>query len=355
MLKRTLRKNIVQHSNNQLSLLIKQPLLNYKFHSSLISNHFDRETEFERRHKARIEATKQLRKDLPKKFLESIVNFRFRNIRRSTYLFLIVLVCIGQYLYMRTKGDYSIIEGIQKMILGGSKKQTPETPKKQEEKASGVKIDEREFIVERIDPARMRQFVYLDVEHVDSRFKDTSNKGRIIIGLYDKVVPVTAFNFLKLCEAGDLKGTIFHRVINKFMLQGGDIKQGTGMSSIPVFDKVKDNLTDDMKEKINNLVIRDTIGNAISFKDENFELKHSEPYLICMANKGPNTNGSQFYITTEKTPHLDNKHVVFGKVLYGMQLIDDLQKVRTDLRDRPIDQVKIVNCGTMTIDEVLSQ
>ncbi|EFC50502.1 predicted protein [Naegleria gruberi] len=176
----------------------------------------------------------------------------------------------------------------------------------------------------------MRTFTYLDIEHQDSRFENNVIKGRIIIGLYDKVVPVTSYNFAMMCQQKLLQNTIFHRVINKFMLQGGDTKQGTGMS-----------------------IIRDALGNVVQFKDENFELTHSEPYLLCMANRGPNTNGSQFFITTVNTPHLDGKHVVFGKVLQGMEIVDQLQKVRTSTRDKPLDSIKITDCGIIPVDDLI--
>jgi peptidyl-prolyl isomerase D len=116
------------------------------------------------------------------------------------------------------------------------------------------------------------------------------------------------------------KNSGFHRVIKKFMLQGGDFTNhnGTGGKSIYM-------------EK---------------FEDENFDLKHDRPFLLSMANAGPNTNGSQFFITTVPNPHLDGKHVVFGKVTQGFNLVRKIENYPT-VSDKPVKDIIIVNCGVL--------
>jgi cyclophilin family peptidyl-prolyl cis-trans isomerase len=157
--------------------------------------------------------------------------------------------------------------------------------------------------------------VYLDIQINKKRF------GKIIIKLFSNIVPDTCYNFRSLCQNKSYCKSPFHRIIQDFMIQGGDFTQGNGTGGESIWgDK---------------------------FDDENFNISHDQRYLLSMANTGPNTNGSQFFITTGNASHLDGKHVVFGKVVDGLDIVDYLNEIETGNDDRPQDNVIISDCGVI--------
>ncbi|KAK2068288.1 hypothetical protein P8C59_002934 [Phyllachora maydis] len=160
--------------------------------------------------------------------------------------------------------------------------------------------------------------------------------GRVVFELYNDVVPKTAENFRCLCtgEKGmgksgkplHYKGSLFHRVIKGFMIQGGDFTAGNGTGGEPIYGE--------------------------KFEDESFEYKHEKPFLLSMANAGPGTNGSQFFITTVPTPHLDNKHVVFGHVISGKSVVRQVENLAVS-GEKPTRAAVIADCGELSPSEAV--
>ncbi len=146
-----------------------------------------------------------------------------------------------------------------------------------------------------------------------------TNQGNIEIKLFPDVAPVACQNFIKLIEKGYYNGTVFHRVIKGFMIQGGD-PTATGMGGESFTGK--------------------------PFEDEvRPDKKFDKPGILAMANAGPNTNGSQFFITVAATPWLNMHHTIFGEVISGYDIVEKISSVRTGANDKPLEDQKIIKAS----------
>ncbi|KAL3963945.1 hypothetical protein ACCO45_000949 [Purpureocillium lilacinum] len=170
---------------------------------------------------------------------------------------------------------------------------------------------------------KQRFYMFSNEEDISKSTRESAvvhtNYGDIHIRLFPDAAPKAVENFVTHSKNGYYNGTIFHRVIRKFMIQGGDpLGDGTGGESIW----------------------------GREFEDEFSSLKHDKPFTVSMANAGPNTNGSQFFITTEKTPWLDGKHTIFGRATQGFDVIQKIENART-YKEKPEEDIKILNIDVM--------
>ncbi|XP_074564442.1 peptidyl-prolyl cis-trans isomerase CYP21-1 isoform X2 [Curcuma longa] len=186
---------------------------------------------------------------------------------------------------------------------------------------------EARFKVEKEPEITHRVFLDVDI--------DGQHLGRIVIGLYGEVVPKTAENFRALCTGEKkngtggrnlhYKGTKFHRIISGFVIQGGDVTNSDGKGSESIYGG--------------------------TFPDENFSVKHSRAGIVSMVNSGPDSNGSQFFITTVKASWLDGEHVAFGRAIQGMDTVFAIEGGAGTYNGKPRKKVIIVDSGEIPKDQ----
>lgn len=173
---------------------------------------------------------------------------------------------------------------------------------------------------------------YFDIT-IGTEGEEGYESGRVVFELFNEDVPKTAENFRALCtgEKGPefhYKNNCFHRVISDFMMQGGDTTAGNGTGGMSIYGE--------------------------KFEDEQIWYPHTHKGVLSMANAGPNTNGSQFFIVYRDTPHLNEKHTIFGRVIHGYEICEKAEQVEKGASDKPLKDVKIMDCGELTGDAKLN-
>lgn len=177
-------------------------------------------------------------------------------------------------------------------------------------------VTHKEKINIELEKNKVDENTIIEMTIVQSDYMFSEKKFIVEIELFNNIVPITCKNFSELCKLNKYSDCPFHRIINNFIIQGGDITNFDGSGGISIYGEY--------------------------FDDENFQLKHDQPGLISMANSGPNTNNSQFFFTLNQTPELDGKHVVFGKIIKGFNDIKELSTISVDFNDVPLSTVKIL-------------
>ena len=173
---------------------------------------------------------------------------------------------------------------------------------------------------------------YFDIS-IGEEGEDGYETGRVVFEVFNQDVPKTAENFRALCtgEKGEefhYKGNCFHRIISDFMMQGGDTTAGNGTGGKSIYGE--------------------------KFEDEQVWYPHTHKGILSMANAGPNTNGSQFFICYKDTPHLNGKHTIYGRVISGYTICEKAEQVEKGASDKPLKAVKIYDCGELTGDDKLT-
>jgi len=242
--------------------------------------------------------------------------FKNLDIKNILYILVIIIIVgiIGYYIY--------------KTFFSKNNNEKVENSKNTEHMENRDVIEDNKIKEPDIDYSKMvdnlSNYPFFDIMIGDK------HEGRLIFQLFDEDAPRTCLNFRHLCGRNILnngkkpsyQGVEFHRIIPNFMIQGGDITRGDGTGGMSIYGE--------------------------QFEDENLGAQHNQPGLLSMANAGPNTNSSQFFITTTETPHLDGKHTIFGIVLQGMDIIRKMESIETDENDRPKVSCKILKSGLLT-------
>ena len=174
-------------------------------------------------------------------------------------------------------------------------------------------------IKKKVKKENKEDLCYLDIA-ISPKEDEVTELGRIILKLHSKECPKTCENFKSLCKI-EYKNCLIHRLIPGFMFQTGDYENNDGTGGASIY--------------------------GAKFSDENLLLKHYKRGIVSMANSGPNTNGSQFFITFNETHHLDEKHVVFGEMVDGFDVLDKIEKIPTNEKDEPIPLLYILNSGIL--------
>lgn len=251
---------------------------------------------------------------------ENIIN----NIKNNSTMFfvLIVVIIIGCIYYFMNDNDDDSKETIEEFNnehvenISSSEENTNSEMNNKMNDETNEYINSEKMDVNITPDSDSNVFVYLTIA-IEDQFKDNII-GNVIIKLYNNT-PITSKNFLELCKNKKYENNKIHRVIKDFMIQMGDITNNDGTGGYSIYGE--------------------------KFGDEHFENKHYRSGIVSMANSGPNTNGSQFFITTVETPHLDGKHVAFGEVVDGMDTVFNVENQITNTKDEPMQKCFIKDCG----------